>query len=473
MIFELLQSAATNLWAIILVAFFFGASILVHELGHFWAARLRGVRVQRFSIGFGPAIFRWTGKDGVEYWLSWIPLGGYVMLPQLADMSEIEGKPDPAAVPLPEPSYLTKIIVFAAGAFMNIVFALALGCIIWIAGQTVSDESSTTQVGYISPTVELSDGSSVASPASRAGLKAGDIVRSIDGEPVREWLDVMQAIVLGDKTAADGRPKADFVIEREGKSLELTVYPQLAGSEKDRRVGIAPAHQILIHSVAAGSLADKAGFKAGDRILSLDGSPIIQIAAMQELLTAKPEASLPMRLRRGEAELELPYPPHTAAKTGNGLLFTLGTHVEHPTPFRQITDMTALSFRTLRSLVSPGSNIGLSKMSGPVGIVRNLHSAAEAGLIPIIGFTILINVSLAIFNLLPIPVLDGGHILFATIGRLRGRPLPVSFVAGAQRVFIVLLLTMIAYVSIHDIRRIGREHTAPATARPPSEAPAK
>jgi len=472
MILEFLQSAASNLWAIILVAFFFGASILVHELGHFWAARLRGVRVQRFSIGFGPAIFKWTGKDGVEYLLSWIPLGGYVMLPQLADMSEIEGRGDPASPPLPEPNYLTKLIVFAAGAFMNLVFALGLGCIIWLVGQTVSDESATTQIGYISPTVELSDGSSVPSPALRAGLKAGDIVRSIDGQPVKEWMDLMQAIVLGDHTAADGRPKAEFVIEREGKTLDITVYPQLAGSEKDRRVGIAPAHQLIIHSVAAGSLAEKAGFKAGDRLLSLDGIPVIQLNAMQELLTAKPEASLPMRVRRDGAELELPFPPQSSSKTGNGLLFTLATHIEHPTPFRQIAEMTALSFRTLRSLVSPGSNIGLSKMSGPVGIVRNLHSAAEAGMIPIIGFTILINVSLAIFNLLPIPVLDGGHILFATIGRLRGRPLPVSFVAGSQRVFIILLLTMIAYVSIHDIRRIGRERAA-ASARPPAEAPAK
>jgi regulator of sigma E protease len=139
-----------------------------------------------------------------------------------------------------------------------------------------------------------------------------------------------------------------------------------------------------------------------------------------------------------------------------------------------------MSFRTLWSLINPHSDIGISKLTGPVGIVRIFHSAAEAGIRPVLMFTILLNMSLAIFNLLPIPVLDGGQMLFATIGRLRGRALPVNFILAANSVFIVLLLSMVIYVSIFDVRRLNRDRaeaatpaTAPAAAPAPAPEPAK
>ena len=120
----MLQFILTNLWSVLLIAVFFGGSIFVHELGHFLAARRRGVIVERFSIGFGPKIFSWKGKDGVEYRLSWLPLGGYVALPQLADMRGIEGDSRTDLHRVPPPSYATKMIVFGAGAFFNILFAV-------------------------------------------------------------------------------------------------------------------------------------------------------------------------------------------------------------------------------------------------------------------------------------------------------------------------------------------------------------
>ncbi|MFM9081778.1 MAG: site-2 protease family protein, partial [Opitutaceae bacterium] len=145
----------------------------------------------------------------------------------------------------------------------------------------------------------------------------------------------------------------------------------------------------------------------------------------------------------------------------------------HVSPFTQLADVARWTVRTLRSLVSPHSDIGLDKMSGPVGIARILHSAAEVGMRAVLMITILLNVNLAIFNLLPLPVLDGGQMVFATIARLRGRPLPANVIATAQSVFFVLLLSMIAYVTVFsDVPRIMREFRAERAAEPKA-APAK
>ena len=135
MFLDLIQSIASDLWAVFLIILFFGGSILVHELGHFLIARRRGVRVERFSIGFGPKIYAWRGKDGVEYRLSWLPLGGYVALPQLADLRGIEGESDVDAAQLPPVSYASKMLVFVAGAAFNVLFAFLLATIIWRAGR--------------------------------------------------------------------------------------------------------------------------------------------------------------------------------------------------------------------------------------------------------------------------------------------------------------------------------------------------
>lgn len=132
---DLLHTLLTNLWVFFLVVLLFGGSIFVHELGHFLAARRRGAVVERFSIGFGPPIFKWKGKDGVEYRVSWFPLGGYVLLPQLADLGAVEGQSSVDTSKLPPVSYATKMIVFVAGATFNILFAFFLACIVWVVGQ--------------------------------------------------------------------------------------------------------------------------------------------------------------------------------------------------------------------------------------------------------------------------------------------------------------------------------------------------
>ena len=459
---DLLQTLFSNVWSIFLVVLFFGGSIFVHELGHFLAARRRGVVVERFSIGFGPPIFSRKGKDGVEYRVSWIPLGGYVLLPQLADLGPIEGRSEVDVEKLPPISYSTRMIVFVAGAVFNLLFAFALACVIWLIGQPESSETATTRLGYISRTLE-SDGKKIPSPAAEAGLRVGDIVRAIDGSKVNNWLDIQYLIGLGAGQSADGQRKALFTVERDGKLIDLTVNPVLVGEERERRVGIAPGYELIVQQVTPDSAADQAGIKAGDQILTIDGVPVMSAGTYYDLLEASPDRPLVFTVRRGigEGAITLPstIPPRQNAKTAAniGLTLTTGFQLIHVSPVAQISDQITKTFQTLWSLLNPHSDVGLSKVSGPVGIVRIFHSAAEAGIRMSLIFAILVNVNLAIFNLLPLPVLDGGQMLFATIGKIRGRPLPANFIIAAQSTFGLLLLAMVLYVSVFDVRRWARD----------------
>ena len=164
-----------------------------------------GVKVERFSIGFGPAIVSWRGRDGVEYRLAWIPLGGYVLLPQLADLGPIEGKSEADVEKLPPVSYSTKMIVFVAGALFNVLFAFGLASIIWVIGQPESNEIASTRIGYVVPKIELPGGAKVTSPAVEADLRIGDLIKAIDGHPVTKFFDTYALIGLGAGQSADGR----------------------------------------------------------------------------------------------------------------------------------------------------------------------------------------------------------------------------------------------------------------------------
>lgn len=472
---DLLSAAFSNIWSIFLVVVFFGGSIFVHELGHFLAARRRGVHVERFSIGFGPAIWSYRAKDGVEYRIAWFPLGGYVLLPQLADLGAIEGESTADVAKLPPISYSTKMLVFVAGATFNVLFAFALACIVTAIGVPESSMTATTRVGYVAKTLEGPDGAKTPSPALTAGFRAGDIVRAIDGKTVADWQDLMQTLITTTGRAADGQPSAVFTVERDGQMLDLPVKPRLSGDEKFRKVGIAPGFELIAFKVTPGSLTATAGLTKDDEFVSVNGVKIYSTETLFETLLAQPAAPAALIVRRAGKDVALTLPAHNtttnaALAKALGVDFTTGFRLTHPSPIAQITAPITMTVRTLWSLINPNSDIGISKLAGPVGIARIFHSAAEAGIRAVLMFTILININLAVFNLLPIPVLDGGQMLFATIGKLRGRALPVNFIMTAQSVFMVLLFSMVIYVSFFDVRRIVRDVN---TSRAESAAPAK
>lgn len=471
---DFLTSLFNSIWSIFLIVVFFGGSIFVHELGHFIAARRRGVKVTRFSIGFGPAIWKWTGQDGVEYRLSWIPLGGYVALPQLADMAAIEGESEQTE-PLPPISYGTRMIVFAAGAFFNVLFAFVLASILWVAGQPTSEELSTTRIGYIARTITLSDGTIVPSPALQAGLLVGDTIRAIDGTKVADWPELLQTLVMSSGVAQDGQRRAVFTIERDGKVIDLPVYPRLSGEDNIRRIGIIYAYTPIVASVPEKSFARSLGLQAGDRLVELDRQRLLNMATLLDAMQEQPARAFTLVVERGTELVELQVPADRPSDTPAwlGAAYRTSFGLKHTDPFTQLSSQVVMTVRTLWSLIHPHSDIGISKLSGPIGIGKIYWDASEAGIRYVLWIAILVNVNLAIFNLLPIPVLDGGHMLFATIGRLRGKALPMNFIAAAQSVFIVLLFSMIIYVSVFDVRRIARDVRSDVSAKEADDAAKK
>jgi regulator of sigma E protease len=478
---EMITSLLGNIGSLLLIVIFFGGSIFVHELGHFLAARRRGVKVERFSIGFGPAIWKRRGRDGVEYRISWLPLGGYVALPQLADLSAIEGESETDVTRLPPISYPTKMIVFVAGAVCNFIFAFILASVLWLVGRPELEHLTTTRIGYVLPTLKLMDGREVPSPAVVAGLRTNDIIRSVDGREVNDWVQFKNALVLGTKTSDDGDRVAILGVERGGKLLDVSVHPQRSGDEGFRTVGISPAFVPLVDSVKPGSPSANLGFKAGDRMVEFAGQPVTSIEQITEYLhdaRGQPPV-LTVERTGGRKDIAVPFPEKDKPHPLTGLAITENYQLMRETPWRQFYEVVDTTFLTLWSLVSPHGDLSFSNLSGPIGIGRGFWDAANSDypLRFVVWFAVLVNINLAVFNLLPIPVLDGGQMLFATIGRLRGRALPLSFVAATQSIFMMLLLSMVAYVTLFgDVRRIWHDSKSASqvqSAGEPAKAPEK
>ncbi len=446
--------------AVLLAVFLLGFCIFIHELGHFLAARRRGLKVERFSIGFGPPIIRWE-RNGVDYRISWIPFGGYVALPQLADMGRLEGAEEVEAdtEKLPRISYADKMIVSVMGAVFNLIFALFLSCILWMIGQQVI---VSTEIDAVPRQVVTSDGSQVPGPAYEAGIRPGDRVVAIDGDTVGDWMQLNNAILTGTGRNVAGEPEVEVTVLRNGEERTFTVNPVLVSREDMRDIGIGPDSELIVSGISSGMPADKAGLQPGDTLLALDGEPIQTSAYLQVALSNHDEGPMDLTVLREGKEITFSMEPEFHPGAGRKLFgFSYGylpkTETVHRNPIEQLGYMVDTVRRTLRALLHHDSDVKVRNLNGPVGIVHVLSTVTSYGLSHLIWLLAFINVNLAILNLLPIPVLDGGHMMFATLSKISGRPLPRRFMEVTQGSFVLLLLSFLLYVTFFDVGRIGHD----------------
>jgi regulator of sigma E protease len=401
-------------------------------------------------------------------------LGGYVALPQLADMGALEGGSGDEAKHLPLISYTDKVIIAIMGAVFNLLLALLLATVLWKIGRPTTEDQTTTRIGRVLPTLTVND-QKVPSPASQAGMQAGDEIISVNDQPVIDWLQFKQRIVAGTRTDSTGRPLLDIIVRRDEREVPLHLNPLPSGEDGFRHIGVEPGYAILIGQVAPDSPAARAQLRTDDQIVAVDGTPIANDSVLNLAFRETPAPTRLQVLRDGkpvELALAADLP---ALRRLEGAELTTRFFLLYQPPLQQFRYVTDMTLSTLAGLLLPGGALKFSDLSGFIGIGRGFWDASKSDY-PLrfgIWFTILVNINLAILNLLPIPVLDGGHIVFATVAKLRGRPTPVNVLASIQSVFVVLLLSLMIYAAFNDTRRIVRDNRRTEADKSEQTEPAK
>jgi len=440
---------------IFVVLMIFNVIIFVHELGHFWAAKWRGLKIDRFQIWFGKPIWK-KEIDGVQYGLGWIPAGGFVALPQMAPMEAIEGgNRDEEGKPLPPISPLDKIIVAFAGPLFSLLLALLAGVGVWQFGKPA--DFAPTQVVQ-----EIEEGS----PAEKAGFQPGDKITHINGREVNGWDGRLDSIFMQIVTSEGD--DIEFTVERDGEPMTLTStfnIPDTPWYQRKglRRVGISPATEwIIVASVMPGSPAAHAGFEIQDRLVSVDGTEYDDTGKLIDFIKSQGTHPIEFVVERKGEPVTLSVTPQAPVKPEGespmiGVSFMDSPVYErtliHPTPFAQVADTAEMMWVTITKVISPTSSLGPQHLSGPVGIVQIKFRLLQMDhpWLRILAFMVLLNVNLAILNLLPFPVLDGGHITLAALEGIAGRPVQAKVLGFLQTGFALLLFGFMIFVTSKDI----------------------
>lgn len=455
-------SVLTTIAIIFGVVMLFNFMIFIHELGHFFAARWRGLYVDRFQIWFGRPIWKKT-INGVQWGLGWIPAGGFVSLPQMAPMEAIEG-----SVELPKDlkpvKPLDKIIVAAAGPIASFLLAVFFAVAVWLVGKP-DFEMGVTTVGFVAPD----------SPAAQAGMLPGDKIVKVDGRPVTKWAGNMEGvrelIMLGEKD------KIVFTVQRPGEPEEIDIacgfrIPETEWWQRSgmRQVGLMQAIPCVVGEVLPNSPAAYAGLRKGDVVTAMNGVRIWNPSALDGPLKKGEPVLLDVTGKDGSARQvtvqgRLPENWHNnqdgsvlkGAQPILGVawdLSSIGRDVTvHPTPWAQIKQSLKWMGDTLAKVVAPGSSVGVEHLSGPVGIANQFYKmfSLEEGWKLALWFSVVLNVNLAILNILPLPVVDGGHVVMNTIELVFRRPLNVKILEFVQFGFVFLLMGFFLFVTFKDV----------------------
>ncbi|MGB3121584.1 MAG: site-2 protease family protein [Verrucomicrobiales bacterium] len=507
---DFLLNALRFLGIMFMVLMVFNLMIVVHEWGHFLAARWRGLKVERFQIWFGKPLWKKT-INGVQYGLGSIPFGGFVALPQMAPMEAMEGKnltDEEAQEVLPPISPLDKIIVAFAGPLFSFGLAVLFAAIValpWV-GKVVSDGAATTEVGYVGK----------GSPAEQAGIKPGDKILTMDGQPVLRFHGMLDSVDWF--AISSQKDTIDVVVERPGEAAPLPLVLDMskgwAKSEEDKAAekalpkpgwvakvrefvfsrpplpspGMAGRHAPMVGKVYPHSPADEAGLQPNDILRSMDGVAILSSMQVSDYIESKGSVPIKFGIERGKKQVDVtmtprlpdvwtfkqsdgtPIPP--SVKTGIKWDEYGVTTVDHNVAVMpQIKDSLRSISNILGAMFQPKSKVKATHLSSAVGIMRLYYRLFEHpdGWRLVLWFSVILNVNLAVLNLLPLPVLDGGHITMALIEKVRGRPLTGKPVEWIQSGFAIMLFSLMIVLVLKDIGDFGGGGSGEAKFLPPAE----
>ncbi len=453
----MLGSIVGNTADVVVLLALFGASIFIHEFGHFLVAIKLGLVVDAFSIGFGPAIWKREIR-GIVFKISWFPLGGYVALPQLdpSGMATVQGsetsegsetaEDDLAPRELPNVSPGKKMAVSVAGALGNILFAIVLSWIIWLSPGAITYKGA--------PIVGSVDENSVA---YTQGLRVGDEILSLNGTKIATWYDLsMEMLLIG--------PDTDVTVEVKSakETRELTIpLLQQEGSEVPVLAGVArQGVPCLLKGIMPGSSADQAGLKPNDVVKRFDGIVVHGTLEFIELVGERADKEVSIVVERGGEDIELVVIPRYSEEHDQVLIGVRPTDVIMPwmhekRPVAQLRGDAMGIVRLLKALVTPKESKHAARgLGGPVMIFAALWIAIKISIFNAFGFLRFLNVNLAILNLLPIPVLDGGHIMFSLWELITHRKAHPKFVNVLVNAFAILLIGTFLLLTFRDVDRI-------------------
>jgi regulator of sigma E protease len=449
--------------------------VFIHELGHFLVARWCGVKVKDFSIGFGKEIFGFYDRHGTRWRFAWIPIGGYV---RFMDDDNAASFPSRDSLERMTPAeregaFQTKPLwaraaIVAAGPIANFLLAIAIFTLMFVF---IGERVVPPRVGVVEP----------GGPAAAAGFRPDDLILSIDGRPVSSFADVERIITLN-----AGRDLV-FEVDRGGSKVELTAKPVW----RSKRVALGvepPPSPPRVGGVMRGEPAADAGFEVGDVIVRIDGVPVDSFADMIRIVSANPDRELVFEVDRAGTLLRLKATPKaregtdaSGARTRQGMV---GIMRAPEGEFRRYGPVAALGHAINRTYSLVGDSLtGLyqivtrrmpaDQLRGPLGIAEMSGQVATWGVVPLITFVALISVAIGFFNLLPVPVLDGGHLLFYAIEAVRGgRPLSERTQEISFRIGLALVLLLFVFVTVIDVRRWTGWDEQEAPAEPRASQPA-
>lgn len=438
-----------------------GALIFFHELGHYLVARWCGVKVLRFSVGFGKPLLTWrTGRDRTEWAIAAFPLGGYV---KMLDEREGEVPKEDLARSFNRQSVWRRFAIVAAGPLANFLLAIVL---YWGLFSTGTEE--------LKPRLALTG--EVSTLAATSGIQDGDLVLSVNDEGIRSWSELRWSLL---RHALDGRT-VTLQVRTEG-NIETYRQIDFAGVRVDdgqtdliQRIGLRPWRPHIppvVGQVMSESAAARAGIVPGDEIMALDGVRIASWVELVEYVRERPGVSLSAEILRDGAALVMNMTPDVASENGEQF-GRIGISVAEPTegrsamfsivsygPIESIEkaivktwDTSVLTLKMIGRMIT--GDVSWKNISGPVTIADYAGQTAKLGWAHYLGFVALISISLGVLNLLPIPVLDGGHLLYYTIEIIKGRPVSDRVMAIGQQIGLVALVMLMAFAFYNDITRL-------------------